>query len=162
LEKRCDTKSTITDNFKVGDIHGQWRDLLRIFSTLGVPGKARYLFLGGNFLDYLFQWWFKFSDYVDRGKRSLECISLLLALKIKYPKMVSDSWFFLIFHYFQVYLLRGNHECDYINFNYGFKEECDRRFSMGDSVAVFKAFNELFNYLPLAAIVVDRILCMHG
>lgn len=117
----------------IGDIHGQWRDLLRMFSVLGAPGKVRYLFLG---------------DYVDRGKRSLECISLLVALKLKYPTMI--------------YLIRGNHECDYINYNYGFFEEIQSRFNLGDSVEIFKAFNSLFNYLPLAALVVKRILCMHG
>lgn len=51
---------------------------------------------------------------------------------------------------------------DYINFYYGFLEELKNRFTYGDAIAVFKAFNNLFDHLPLAALIVDRILCMHG
>ncbi|CAN6469348.1 unnamed protein product [Victoria cruziana] len=84
------------------------------------------------------------GDYVDRGKQSLETICLLLAYKIKYP----DRFF----------LLRGNHECSKINRIYGFYDECKRRFN----VRLWKMFTDCFNCLPVAALIEEKILCMHG
>ena len=112
-----------------GDIHGQFYDLLRVFDILKYPPESKFLFLG---------------DYVDRGKKSLECILLLLCLKIKYPS--------------RIYLLRGNHESAEINRTYGFYDECKRKVS----VKIYKKFCDLFNILPFTALVGEKILCMHG
>ena len=84
------------------------------------------------------------GDYVDRGKQPLETICLLLAFKIKY-----DENFFL---------LRGNHECASINRMYGFYDECKRRYNL----KIWKVFIDLFNCLPIAANIDDKILLMHG
>ncbi|EHY65229.1 serine/threonine-protein phosphatase PP1 catalytic subunit [Nematocida ausubeli] len=84
------------------------------------------------------------GDYVDRGRQSLETICLLLAYKVKYP----DNFF----------LLRGNHECASINRIYGFYEECKDRYTY----KIWKKFTETFNCMPVAALVDEKIFCMHG
>ncbi|XP_009763457.1 serine/threonine-protein phosphatase PP1 isozyme 2-like [Nicotiana sylvestris] len=84
------------------------------------------------------------GDYVDRGKQSLETICLMLAYKIKYRE--------------NFFLLRGNHECASVNRIYGFYDECKRRFN----VRLWKIFTDCFNCMPVAALIDEKILCMHG
>jgi len=54
--------------------------------------------------------------------------------------------------------LRGNHECASINRVYGFYDECKRRCSM----RLWKIFTNVFNCLPVCAIIDEKIVCMHG
>ncbi|KAJ6011031.1 hypothetical protein N7451_002443 [Penicillium sp. IBT 35674x] len=96
----------------VGDIHGQYTDLIRLFEMCGFPPASDYLFLG---------------NYVNRGKQSLETILLLLCYKLKYPE--------------NVYLLRGNHECANTTRVFGFYEECKRRCNLKIWESIIGTFN---------------------
>lgn len=129
-----------------GDIHGQYSDLMRFFDLWGAPWNS-YEQEDGDIesFDYLF-----LGDFVDRGNHSLETICLLLALKIQYPT--------------QIHLIRGNHEDRWINNSFGFFEECEIRLNenSSDEYSVFNRMNRLFEYLPLAAIVDNNIICLHG
>ncbi|KAF9665337.1 hypothetical protein SADUNF_Sadunf16G0112300 [Salix dunnii] len=122
-----------------GDLHGQFGDLMRLFDEYGSPSTAGDI----AYIDYLF-----LGDYVDRGQHSLETITLLLALKVEYPN--------------NVHLIRGNHEAADINALFGFRIECIERMGERDGIWVWHRINRLFNWLPLAALIEKKIICMHG
>ncbi|OHS98140.1 Serine/threonine-protein phosphatase PP1 [Tritrichomonas foetus] len=123
--------------------------LLRIDGEVLIIGD-----LHGNILDLLrilnahFYTHDKFlfiGDFVDRGDFSIEVISLLLALTIEHPT--------------RFFLIRGNHEFQEINRKYGFYDEIMTEYK---DESLFNKFNDVFNYLPIAAIVNSVNFCVHG
>lgn len=64
-----------------GDVHGQHQDLVELFRIGGQCPDTNYLLMG---------------DYVDRGYHSVETVTLLVALKVRFKDRIT--------------ILRGNHE----------------------------------------------------
>jgi serine/threonine-protein phosphatase 4 catalytic subunit len=85
------------------------------------------------------------GDFVDRGFYSVETFLLLLALKVRYPDKIA--------------LIRGNHESRQITQVYGFYDECMRKYG---SANVWRYCTEIFDYLSLAALVEEKVFCVHG
>ncbi|KAI0983278.1 hypothetical protein GJ496_010417 [Pomphorhynchus laevis] len=113
-----------------GDIHGQFYDLKELLRQGGYPPDTKYVFMG---------------DFVDRGYYSIESLTLLLCLKVKWPD--------------HVFLLRGNHECRQVTTVYGFYDECMTKYG---GPSIWHICCRLFDYLALGAIIDQRILCVHG
>jgi serine/threonine-protein phosphatase PPG1 len=140
----------------------QFYDLIEIFRIGGYAPNTNYLFLGQSF-DGLSQFNFILAsgDYVDRGLFSVETISLLTCLKLRYPSRVQ--------------LIRGNHESRAVTQvghlivgtlhltlflqTYGFYTECVRKYG---SSHVWTYFTDMFDFLTLSVVIDDRIFCVHG
>lgn len=87
----------------------------------------------------------RIGDYVDRGMFSVETISLLVCLKLRYPE--------------RVHLIRGNHESRGVTQSYGFYTECSRKYGNAN---VWHYFTDMFDFLTLSVVIDNQIFCVHG
>jgi len=131
------------------ELFGKEPNLLRLKDPITVCGDVH-----GQFFDFLrlleaggdpatTQYLF-LGDYVDRGCFATECVFLLCAYKLMYP-----TTFFM---------LRGNHECRHLTAFFNFKDECMYKYDLD----LYDAIMSMFDYLPIAATVNGKFLCVHG
>lgn len=118
-----------------GDTHGQLRDLLLLMHVYGFPSSESNQFVFNG-------------DFVDRGVHQVAVVLLLFALKLVYPE--------------RVWLVRGNHEMRNMNEKYGFLDSCEEALGVDFGRRVFDLIQKVFDQLPLACIVADRVLVVHG
>ncbi|KAJ9458203.1 Serine/threonine-protein phosphatase 5 [Diplonema papillatum] len=115
----------------VGDIHGQFHDLICILDQIGFPSPEHHIIFNG--------------DFVDRGGYGVECVTVLLLLKVTFPAT---------FH-----LTRGNHEDHPVNEQYHFLSEVLLKYGSCD---VYHAVQSVFQLLPLGFVIQDKVMVVHG
>lgn len=121
-----------------GDLHGQLRDLLLFFHHYGFPSFDGPCFVFNG-------------DWVDRGSHQVEVLSLIYAVRLAFPR--------------HVFLNRGNHEDKVINRHMGktgFEQACMAKFGKQRGKKLFLSFAKSFEALPLATIIAEKILVVHG
>ena len=123
-----------------------------LFSPFLSPSLSPCLFLPAGDVEltsYVFN-----GDWVDRGAHQLEVVLLLFSLKVLYPA--------------RVFLVRGNHEFRSQSEAMGaggFMHHVKARFvAEGVRVAatVYEAIHHTFEWLPLAAVIAEAVLVLHG
>ena len=117
-----------------GCINAHYEELKDIFKICGDASNTQYLFLG---------------DYINKGWNSLSVVMLLMVLLAKYQSNIT--------------LLRGNHDSRMMSNPYGFYNECIKKYSKPDEGNyIFEKINELFDLFQLAAVIDNKIFCVHG
>ena len=118
----------------VGDTHGQLHDALKLLDLAGSPSETN---------------WFVFNgDFVDRGAWGAELLAVAMAWKVAAPD--------------HVFLLRGNHECEFCTEVYGYKRELQVKYGKAPGNALWRLFTRLGAALPLAARIGEKTLVLHG
>ncbi|GMH33289.1 hypothetical protein BSKO_01123 [Bryopsis sp. KO-2023] len=117
----------------VGDTHGQFHDVFKIFEMSGWPSEKNHFIFNG--------------DFVDRGAWGLETLLMLSSWKICCPKFV--------------HLVRGNHESSLCTRHYGFLGEVRAKYTK-DYQKVYSVCRKVFSSLPLAMVVEGKTLVLHG
>ncbi|MBD3340089.1 MAG: hypothetical protein GF353_13325 [Candidatus Lokiarchaeota archaeon] len=123
------TKENKKDSYVFGDIHGNLESLLKIVKLIEKNNPQKAVFLG---------------DIVDRGRYQLECLVIILCMKILNPS--------------QIFLLKGNHETLEMNQSYGFFYEFADKYKNNNFSEILK----VYDVLPICSIFNNSILCLHG
>lgn len=115
----------------VGDVHGDLHTVSEVLNKYS-PSNWAYVFLG---------------DYVDRGEWQLETLTLLLRLKLRYGD--------------RFVMLRGNHETQVMNMEYGFYRELLKKLGP-EGALLYEDILDIFSRMPLAAVLNNEYFLVHG